>query len=177
MMVTPFSHRSTLLGCLAVTMIALFPPSLRAVGPSEIVGAWEMSVDSPRSPKSVDLEIDHRPDAWTVTLRSSAGTVTTRRMNLEDGVLKIQYGVKPLDVRVELTVIGKTMIGSVLTGEGETLRRQSVTAHRVPLNDATPVPKQVTESSRRVEQAREFFGAWELSLRKVNVESAGAIRL
>ena len=63
-------------------MIALSPYSLSAVGPSEIVGAWVMSVDSRLSPESVDLEIDHQPDVWKVTLRSGAGAVTTNRVNL-----------------------------------------------------------------------------------------------
>ncbi len=176
-MVPPFAFRSTLNSCLAVAMIALSPSSLRAVDPSEIAGAWVMSVDSRQPPNAIDLQIQHRPDDWKVRLRSSAGAVTTRRVSLEEDVLSIQYGVKPLDVRVELTVRGKTMSGSVITGEGETLRRQSITAHRVSSTDAAPAPKQVAESGKAVEQAREFFGAWELSLRRVNAESAGAIPL
>ena len=97
---------------MTVAMIVLSPYSLSAVGPSEIVGAWVISVDSPLSPKSVDLEIDHRPDFWKVTLRSSAGAVMTDRVNLESDVLRIQYGVTPLDVRIELKVLGNTMSGS-----------------------------------------------------------------
>ncbi|QDV22551.1 LVIVD repeat protein [Aureliella helgolandensis] len=176
-MVASLPLRSTLISFLAVAMIALLPDSLSALGPSEIVGAWVMSVDSRLSPESVDLEIDHQPDVWKVTLRSGAGAVTTDRVNLEEDVLSIRYGVKPLDVRVELRVLGKSMSGSVVTGEGDTLRRQSITAHRVPEFDATPAPKQVVESNKTVEQAREFFGAWELSLQRANAEPTKAIRL
>ncbi|WP_442511793.1 LVIVD repeat-containing protein [Novipirellula sp. SH528] len=177
MMVASLPLRSALMSFLAVAMIAISPDPLIALEPSEIVGAWVMSVDSRLSPESVDLEIDHQPDVWKVTLRSGAGAVTTNRVSLEEDVLRIRYGVKPLDVRVELTVLGKTMSGSVVTGEGDTLRRQSITAHRVPVTDASPAPKQLDESKKTVVQAREFFGAWELSLRRVNAESTRAIRL
>ena len=177
MMVATCPLRAMLMSCMAVAMIAPSPYPLSAVGPSEIVGAWVMSVDSRVSPKSVDLEIDHRPDVWKVTLRSGAGDLTTDRVNLEKDVLRIQYGVKPLDVRVELNVLGKTMSGSLVTGEGDTLRRESITARRAPATDPTAGPKKVAESTKMLEKAREFLGAWELSLRRVNVESAGAIRL
>jgi len=176
-MVTARLLRATFMNCQAVAMIALSPYSLSAVGPSEIVGAWVMSVDSRLLSKSVDLEIDHRTDAWKVTLRSDAGTVTTDRVNLENDVLRIQYGVKPLDVRVELKVLGKTMSGSLVTGESNTLRRQSITARRAPVTDAAAAMKTEAESNKTVGEAREFLGAWELSLRPVNSESAGAIRL
>ncbi len=154
--------RATFMSCQAVAMIALSPFSLSAVGPSEIVGAWVMSVDSSLPSKSVNLEIDHRPDAWKVTLRSGAGTVTTDRVSLENDVLRIQYGVKPFDVRVELNVLGKTMSGSLVTGESETLRRRSITARRAPVTDAAAAMKMEAESNRTVEKAREFLGAWEL---------------
>ena len=158
-------------------MLALSPDSLSAVEPSEIVGAWVISVDSRLPPNSVDLEIDHRPDAWKVTLRSGAGTVTTNRVNLENDVLRIQYGAEPLDVRIELNVLGKTMSGSLVTGESNTLRRQSITARRAPVTDTAAAMKTEAESNKTAGEAREFLGAWELSLRPVNSQSAGAIRL
>jgi hypothetical protein len=158
-------------------MIAFSPSSLRAVGPSEIVGAWVVSVDSSLSLDSVDLEIDHRPESWKVTLRSSAGAVTTDRVNLEDDVLRIQYGVAPLDVRIELKVLGKTMSGSLVTGEGDRLRRQSITARRAPATDPIADSKTGAEGRKLSEKAREFLGAWEVSLRLVSDEPAGTIRL
>ena len=171
MMVTLLPFRVVLVSCLVATMIALSPCSLSAVGPSEVTGAWVLSVDSPQSPDLVDLEVAHRSDAWSVTLRSNAGVVTTSLVNLEEDILSFQYGVKPLDVRVELTVAGESMSGSVVTGEGETLRQRSITAHRATLTDEDSAPKQKAESNKAVEQAREFLGAWELSQRSVEGES------
>ena len=174
MMMTLLPFRLMHMSCLVAAMIALSTCSLGAVGPSEVTGDWVMSVDSRHSPDSVDLEVAHRRDAWSVTLRSNAGVVTTSLANLEEDVLSIEYGVKPLNVRVELTVASESMRGSVVTGEGETRRRRSITANRATVTDEDSAPKQKAESNKAVEQARGFLGAWELSLWRVNAESAGS---
>ncbi len=170
MLVTVLPFRVVLTSCLVATMIAISPSSLSAVGPSKVTGAWVMSVDSPQSPDSIGLEVVHRSDAWSVTLRSNAGVVTTSLVNLEEDILSFQYGVKPFDARVELTVAGESMSGSVVTGEGETRHRRSISAHRATLTDEDSALKQNAESKRAVEQAREFMGAWELSLRRISAE-------
>lgn len=167
---------ATSLGWAAVAIIALPQNTLSAVEPSDITGSWVMSVDTCLTNQSVDLEIDHRSNAWNVSLRSDAGSITTDRVSLENDVLCIQYGAKPLDVRIELRAIGETMRGSLITGERHLLRRKPIAARRAPITHAAAAVKTAAEPNKTVEERRPFLGAWEVSLRRVNPDSTNPIR-
>lgn len=154
-----------------IVMLAMTSSGLHATEPSAVVGAWNISIDSPNALQSIDLDLGQEETGWKATLQSAAGKVVTRRVSLKDDMLVVTYGDQPFNVRVELTIADETMQGQVITGEGDTLLRQTITAQRAQGTGANPAQEQIAESKEMVEDARPYLGVWEITLAPLKAES------
>jgi hypothetical protein len=150
---------------LATGLLAM-PAAALGQDAHDISGDWEVTVESPQGPASIDASFKQAGEAVTGTVTSPMGTVDFKGTLVKD-VLAVAYTLdvqgNQLDITMNGTVAGNEMKGNlVITGMGEipwTAKRKAAAAATA----AAPAPTAAPAAAAAAAPSN-ITGKWDITL-------------